>query len=241
MTRQRHLDADQWEQEHLHMRDLETDQQRGSPIPAPDPAVDDYVQEPQHDVELGYWMEVDDQYNGNDDGNNCDGREGDMYISLDDEENGYRTFLSQEDAVEEEDDLDEGADIVNDPAFNAGNGFDEDEDCLPQDNKEDLLFDEAPAFSEHSAIRNVYVCVYIASVFKGASHDVSRIILDGVTRALWYACDHTRDIKYEGLDDMAKTLPTAERHLGVNLDSIITYLFILGNSAMKKIVKVYST
>ncbi|KAG2051422.1 hypothetical protein BDR06DRAFT_983555 [Suillus hirtellus] len=150
----------------------------------------------------------------------------------------YRAFLPQDHAVEEENgdenngnsdeerDLDEGVDIINDPAFNASNGFDEDEDCLPQDDKEDLLFDEAPAFSEHSAIRNAYVRAYIASAFKGALHDVSHIILDGVARALWYAHDHAPNIKYEGLDDMARTLPTAERHLGVNLNSIITYLFV---------------
>ncbi|KAG2743727.1 hypothetical protein P692DRAFT_20704639, partial [Suillus brevipes Sb2] len=90
----------------------------------------------------------------------------------------------------------------------------------------DLLFDEAPAFNEHSAIRNAYVRAHIASAFKGASQDVSRIILDGVARALWYARDHTQDIDYEGLDDMARTLPTAERRLGVNLASIITYLFV---------------
>ncbi|KAG1817167.1 uncharacterized protein BJ212DRAFT_1446741 [Suillus subaureus] len=150
-----------------------------------------------------------------------------MHISSDDEDNTYQVYLPQEGAVEEENgdennehsdeerDLDEGADIVNDPTFNAGNGFDDNKDCLQQDDKEDLLFDEAPAFSEHSTIRNAYVHAYIASAFKGASHDVSCIILDGVVHALWYARDHTRDIEYE-----------AERCLGVNLDSIITYLFI---------------
>ena len=94
------------EQEHLRMR--ETDQQRGSPIHAshrntpspelagllPDPAINDSVEEPQHDVEFGYWMEVDDQYDDD------DGREGDAHVSSDDEENAYRVFLSQEDAVE---------------------------------------------------------------------------------------------------------------------------------------------
>ncbi|KAG1730535.1 uncharacterized protein EDB91DRAFT_1239083 [Suillus paluster] len=157
-------------------------------------------------------MEVDDKYDSNNDADDSDGREGDTYVSLDDEENAYQAFLPQEDAVEEdgdensedsdeEQDLDEGADIVNDPAFNAGNGFDEDEDHLPQDDEEDLF--------EHSAIRNAYVC---------ASHDVSHIILDGVACALWYAHNHAPHIEYEGLDDM--------RRLGVNLDSIITYLFV---------------
>ncbi|KAG2123995.1 hypothetical protein DEU56DRAFT_917212 [Suillus clintonianus] len=211
LTRQRHLDADRRQHEHLRMR--ETDEQRGSPILAsprntpspelaglhPDPAINDYVQEPQHDVEIGYRMEVEDQYDGNDDDDNdWEGgnyeREGDVHVSSDDEENAYRVYLPQEDAVEEEDgdeghsdeerDLDEGADIVNDPAFNAGNGFDENEDRLQQDDEEELLFDEAPAFSEHSAIRNAYVRAYIASAFKGASHDVSRIILDGVARSV---------------------------------------------------------
>lgn len=256
LTRQRHLDAD-WRQ-HEHLRMQETDEERGSPIPAsprntpspelaglhPDPAINDYVQEPQHNVEIGYRMEVEEQYDGNDDDNDNDWeggnyeREGDVHISSDDEDNTYRVYLPQEDAVKEEDgdgnnrhsdeerDLDEGVDIVNDPAFNAGNSFDENEDRQQQDDEEDLLFDEAPAFSEHSAIRNAYVRAYIASAFKGASHDVSCIILDGVACALWYTRDHTQDIEYEGLEDMARTLPTAERRLGVNLDSIITYLFI---------------
>lgn len=88
----------------------QTDQQCSSPIPAlhrntrspellPDPAIDDYVQEPQHDVEFGYWMEVDDQYDRNDADDNRDGRDGDAHVSSDDEENGYQAFLHQEDAA----------------------------------------------------------------------------------------------------------------------------------------------
>lgn len=74
--------------------------------------------------------------------------------------------------------------------FNAGGFFNDDND--PQLNDEDHLFDEAPAFSEHSAIRNTYMHAHIASASQGALQDVSHIILDGVARALWYACNHTR-------------------------------------------------
>lgn len=33
-------------------------------------------------------------------------------------------------------------------------------------------------------------------------------------------------LDFEGLDDMGRTLPTVEKRLGVNLSSIITYLFL---------------
>ncbi|KAG1836471.1 hypothetical protein DFJ58DRAFT_637074, partial [Suillus subalutaceus] len=56
--------------------------------------------------------------------------------------------------------------------------------------------------------------------------EVSHLILDGVAHALLYVQDHAPDIEYQGLDDMARTLPTAEKHLRVNLNTIITYLFL---------------
>ncbi|KAG2744674.1 hypothetical protein P692DRAFT_20877625 [Suillus brevipes Sb2] len=84
--------------------------------------------------------------------------------ALDDEENAYQEFLPQDNVIEDEEDndinnnnnsddkpdLDEDVDIVNDPAFHVGIGFNEDKDRLPPDDEEDALFDEAPAFSGKS-------------------------------------------------------------------------------------------
>ncbi|KIK38853.1 hypothetical protein CY34DRAFT_14791 [Suillus luteus UH-Slu-Lm8-n1] len=226
-TCQRHVDADRRDQERREVLREREEQLRASiaptillksvsnsleptrSLPDSERAIIDDRNTPEpywNDVEPDY-MDLDDRSKDN---------------AFEDEEDND---INNNNNSDEERDLDEGADIVNDPAFNAGIGFNEDEDCLPQDDEEDPLFDEAPAFSEHSAIRNAYVRAYIASAFKGASHDVSHIILDGVAHALWYAHDHAPNIEYKGLDDMVRTLPTAERRLGVNLTSIITYLF----------------
>ncbi|KAG2121932.1 hypothetical protein DEU56DRAFT_711209, partial [Suillus clintonianus] len=126
---------------------------------------------------------------------------------------------------DDEVDLDEDYDLVNDPAFNPVNIFGDDDDFQQASDEEDL-FDEPAAFDEHSAIRNAYVRAYVATAFKGATHEVARIISDGAARALSSARNQAPHIVFEGLDDMARTLPTIERRLGVNLDLLITYLFL---------------
>jgi hypothetical protein len=91
--------------------------------------------------------------------------------ALDDEENAYQEFLPQDNVIEDEEDndisddepdLDEDADIVNDPAFHVGIGFNEDKDRLPPDDEEDALFDEAPAFSGKSKHKPTKVLPYVA-------------------------------------------------------------------------------
>lgn len=159
-------------------------------------------------------------------------------FSSDDEDDAYRLLLpygQAEELVEEDrddersdDEIDKDFDLVDDPAFDVVNVFDvggDDDDSQPADDDTDL-FDEPPAFEEHSAIRNAYVRAYIATAFKGATHDVARLIVDGVARALSSACIQAPEVAFDGLDDMARTLPTIEHRLGVNLNSLIIYLFL---------------
>ncbi|KAG1818109.1 uncharacterized protein BJ212DRAFT_1479937 [Suillus subaureus] len=141
----------------------------------------------------GYLMDLDDMSSA--DGDDC------PFFSLDDEDivhNHDVLFLHdlEEELILDDDigdhlsdegaDLDAADDLVNNPAFQAANALDDGEDDAQQgdaDEDEDL-FDEPPAFDEHSAIWNAYVRAYVAAAFKGATHKVCRIILDGVTRAL---------------------------------------------------------
>ncbi|KAG2746875.1 hypothetical protein P692DRAFT_20662781, partial [Suillus brevipes Sb2] len=56
--------------------------------------------------------------------------------------------------------------------------------------------------------------------------EVSRIIVDGVARALSSACDESPGLEFDGLHSMARTLPALKKRLGVNLNTVITYLFL---------------
>ncbi|KAH7919441.1 hypothetical protein BV22DRAFT_1023015 [Leucogyrophana mollusca] len=51
-------------------------------------------------------------------------------------------------------------------------------------------------------------------------------MLNGTAVALQSACAHADGLEIDGLDDMARKLPTVKKRLGVALDSLITYYFI---------------
>ncbi|KAG2353809.1 hypothetical protein BDR07DRAFT_1495607 [Suillus spraguei] len=126
-------------------------------------------------------------------------------------------------------DLDAADDLINDPAFHAANPLADDEDNVQEgdaDPEDEDLFNEPPAFEEHSAIRNAYVQAYVAAAFKGATHEVCHIILDGVACVLTSAQDAAPGLDFKGLNSMGRTLPTVEKCLSVNLSSIITYFFL---------------
>lgn len=163
----------------------------GGPNPLPKLQIDDdWGLDLQYTHDDGDLMDLDDK--SSNDGNEH------LILSSDDNEARNHDVLFPHDLEEEliiaddhisDDggDLDAADDLVNDPAFHAANPLADDEDDVQQGdaNPEDEdLFDEPPAFEEHSAIRNAYVRAYVAAAFKGATHEVCRIILDGVARAL---------------------------------------------------------
>ncbi|KAG2143582.1 hypothetical protein DEU56DRAFT_884230, partial [Suillus clintonianus] len=234
-TRQRHIEADRRDGKHVAVEERENPRhvpavgspQSHSSDSEPGPP------EPWFDNEPHLDLYNDDPMEGADDFES-DGGAGRLFSS-DDEDDAYRLLLpygQAEELVEEDRDDersdDDDFDLVDDPAFDVVNVFGvggDDDDSQPADDDTDL-FDEPPAFEEHSAIRNAYVRAYIATAFKGATHDVARLIVDGVARALSSARNQAPEVEFDGLDDMARTLPTIEHRLGVNLNSIITYLFL---------------
>ena len=81
-----------------------------------------------------------------------------------------------------------------------------------------------PAFDEHPAIRNAYVHVFANAAFGSATHVQSQNSLIAQHSTISSLEDPNNPI--EGLDNMAMTLSTLERRLGVNPDAHITYFFL---------------
>ncbi|RDX44360.1 hypothetical protein OH76DRAFT_1458045 [Lentinus brumalis] len=65
------------------------------------------------------------------------------------------------------------------------------------------------ALSEHPLLRNAYIHVYIASTVHNATKEMTKLMLDGPAMA-----------------NMARTIGTVQRRLGVDPDRFITYYFI---------------
>ena len=63
----------------------------------------------------------------------------------------------------------------------------------------------SPAFQEHSAIRNAYICVFLLASLKGATHAAVQMHLEGVAIGLRSAMAQSPDVEFAGLDTMART------------------------------------
>ncbi|KIK91508.1 hypothetical protein PAXRUDRAFT_797245 [Paxillus rubicundulus Ve08.2h10] len=142
-------------------------------------------------------------------------------LNSDDEFNDSSSNSSRSD-----DSSDGSTDLVHDPLFlHRDNMVDSDEE-----DEMDIIIEDCdlpPAFDKHSAIRNGYVRAYVAAAYKGASHELVRIMLDGTAVQLRSAFEDIGDPSHlSGLETMAQTLRTVERRLGVDLTSIIVYYFL---------------
>ncbi|QRV98832.1 Transposase family tnp2 [Ceratobasidium sp. AG-Ba] len=73
------------------------------------------------------------------------------------------------------------------------------------------------AFREHSLIRNAYIDAFVQKVLYGASHKALQHQLKAARRTI---STHP-DVHFEDVAKMAQTIRTAERRLGINLDSLI--------------------
>jgi len=83
-----------------------------------------------------------------------------------------------------------------------------------------------PALSEHPALRNAYVHVFVDAAYRGATHESVKLSLTSTLstiKTMLAGNDPPADLD---LDNMARTLRTVEKRLGVNPDKIITYYFL---------------
>ncbi|KAF8585669.1 hypothetical protein K439DRAFT_1615801 [Ramaria rubella] len=84
----------------------------------------------------------------------------------------------------------------------------------------------APGFFEHPAIRNTYICVFVLCFLQGGTWDMAAHMLEGQKAMLATLIDSTLGLEITGLDNMAMTLPTVERRLGLNPDIYICYYVV---------------
>lgn len=80
------------------------------------------------------------------------------------------------------------------------------------------------ALQEDPLIRRAYVQAFIAASFHGGSHDLIEHMLKSERSNLQTLSDRL-DYDFPGLGNMAVTLRTVERRLGVDPDQFITYYF----------------
>jgi hypothetical protein len=121
-------------------------------------------------------------------------------------------------------DADEGEGIVieQDPDFVSRDRLFAEADDL--ENIEGDLAKIPPAFDEHPVIRNAYIHVFASAAFGSATHAQCQDNLTAQHSTISALEDPHNPI--EGLESMARTLPTLERRLGVNPDAHITYFFL---------------
>ena len=114
--------------------------------------------------------------------------------------------------------------IEDDPLFRSRETIFQD---IPESDSEDE--DDTPlppALSEHPALRNAYVHVFVDAAYHGATHESVKSSLTSTLstiRTMLAGDDSPVDLD---LDNMARTLRTVEKRLGVNPDKIITYYFL---------------
>ena len=171
----------------------------------------------------------DDEHLGNDDlafssDSECDRFERLAYPEFDELE----SIGSGDDSISNpstEEDSEDG-DIENDPGFIPYNRL-FDPYYIRDDNH--LLNDQAgppyhnpvdvpAAFHEHPSIRNAYIRAFVMATFKGATHDIIKIHLDGVYASLAGLAE-----PIPGLDNMARTYHTVEKRLNVSFEDFIMY------------------
>lgn len=85
--------------------------------------------------------------------------------------------------------------------------------------------DLPPALEEHPLLRRAYVQAFIAAAFHGATHSLVNYFLEGQRQTFLSLAERT-GYQIPGLENMARTLRTVERRLGVDPDQHIIYYFL---------------
>lgn len=144
-----------------------------------------------------------------------------------------RDLFTEEDDSDEDDsgmqEEEEARDVAGDFLFaerdQLFDGYGDDD--FPEDQEQDEGDMELPpAFYEHPAIRNAYVRAFVACAFEGVTHRGAQLMLEGSALCLRSMVTDVPDLEVPGLDDMARTLSTAEKRLGLSTEGLITYLFV---------------
>ncbi|KAI0062605.1 hypothetical protein BV25DRAFT_1915767 [Artomyces pyxidatus] len=118
----------------------------------------------------------------------------------------------------------EDIDVLKDPAFRTREELfygDVSDDKAAQADDTEL----PPAFSEDPAIRNIYISAFLQATFHGATHEAIKLFLDTNYETLASIQERTA-VEIPGLDKMARTLPTVERHLGLDANTFLVYYFL---------------
>ncbi|GBE80097.1 hypothetical protein SCP_0213000 [Sparassis crispa] len=136
-------------------------------------------------------------------------------------------FEAQEDLPHEDGEEDDELDIniLDDPLFvSREDVFDNEEE--PEDTEDDdSTSNLPPAFDEDPLIRNAYINAFIAASFHHATHDLVQHILESQYDLFISLSDQTGH-ELRGLENMARTLHTVERCLGIDPDKFIIYHFL---------------
>jgi hypothetical protein len=83
-----------------------------------------------------------------------------------------------------------------------------------------------PAFSEHPALRNAYIHVFVDAAYRGATHESVKSSLTSTHSTIRTMLAETPAPEDLDLAHMARTLRTVENRLGVNPDKLLTYYFL---------------
>lgn len=242
-TRYNHEKADRRkaEKEEREQAQMQEDGEAGYVVEDEQPIMEH--EEVHRDVEAeGFWEpDLDDE--DDEDGEDVDGDDdivdhpSDYSMPQSDEDerpdNFQETPLSDsDDDIPLEPRVDE-EDLLEDPLFLRLDSLPYDDGGDDDDNDEygdpGELADLPPAFDEHPAIRNAYIRAFLMGSLKGCTHAAIQMHLEGVSVALRSAIYQSDDVQYPGLENMARTLSTAEKRLGISTEHFITYYFLCDN------------
>jgi hypothetical protein len=98
------------------------------------------------------------------------------------------------------------------------------DDCVDDD--AEVCPDIPYGLTVHPSIRHALIRAITASYFHGATKEGVKHMLDGSFCLLSSTQNAAPEVQYHGLEMMARTLLTAEKHLGISFEGFITYFFV---------------
>lgn len=121
-------------------------------------------------------------------------------------------------------DIDEIKNITNDPLFHSRqdlfNWGQLNKDSPEENEDHDLPW----ALDDHPATRNMYLCVFLGTLFNGMTHKAVSLMLNGFFLSFHAAA--AAGVELPGVEHFAQTLATVEKCLGVSTEGFIIYLFL---------------
>jgi hypothetical protein len=102
----------------------------------------------------------------------------------------------------------------------------EEDDGSANEDIEDLLRSEPPAFDEDPAIRNGYIRIFMSYAFGGLTHRGVKTALSTLHATISSISARYLPEEIPGLSNMARTLPTLKKRLGLNTAQYIKYYFV---------------